>query len=117
HTDRLEHVVGPFDLVVSNPPYIPSAELAALEPEVRRYDPIVALDGGADGLNVYRDILAAPAASVVPGGWCAVEVGAGQAEAVVELVAAHPKCAATSSIRFRKDLGGHTRCVAWRPQR
>ncbi len=53
---------GPFDLIVSNPPYIRSADIESLEPEVRDFDPVLALDGGADGLAAYRAIAAMPAA-------------------------------------------------------
>ena len=60
-------VRGRFDLVVSNPPYIPSAEIAGLMPEVRDHDPRLALDGGADGLDAYRAILAGPFAFVISG--------------------------------------------------
>ena len=71
-----------FDLVVSNPPYIPTADLADLQPEVREYEPIAALDGGADGLDYYRTIVPAAPEHLAPGGWLLVEVGFGQAEAV-----------------------------------
>lgn len=75
-----------FDLIVSNPPYIPTDDLKILQPEVRGYEPIQALDGGADGLDFYR--LIAPAASdhLNPGGWLLFEVGIGQAEAVLGLL-------------------------------
>ena len=79
---------GPFDLIVSNPPYIASAEIAALAPEVRDYDPRAALDGGADGLDYYRTIAAAVPALLKPAGVVVVELGAGQAEAVAALFAA-----------------------------
>lgn len=78
---------GPFDLVVSNPPYIASAEIAALAPEVRDFDPARALDGGSDGLGFYRSIAAAAPALLVPGGALVVELGAGQADAVAAIFA------------------------------
>jgi release factor glutamine methyltransferase len=71
-----------FDLIVSNPPYIPTADLAGLQPEVRDFEPMGALDGGAEGLDFYRIIIPAAAAQLNPGGWLMVEVGIGQAEAV-----------------------------------
>ncbi len=74
-----------FDLIVSNPPYIPSAVIAGLEPEVRDNDPRSALDGGADGLDIYRQLIPAVAAHLNPGGWLLVEVGVDQAEAVAQL--------------------------------
>ena len=107
----LEGIAGPFDLLVSNPPYIPSADIAGLEPEVGRFDPHIALDGGADGLAVYREILAG-AAAVVPGGWLLLEVGRGQASAVLQIAAAQGLRNPTS---FR-DLAGMERCVAVRSQ-
>jgi len=73
---------GPFDLIVSNPPYIASADIAALAPEVRDFEPRRALDGGPDGLDFYRAIAAAAPALMTPGGVLIVELGAGQAQAV-----------------------------------
>jgi release factor glutamine methyltransferase len=71
-----------FDLIISNPPYIPSAEIATLEPEVRDFDPRGALDGGADGLEFYRLIALQAGAFLKQGGKIMVEFGDGQAEAV-----------------------------------
>jgi release factor glutamine methyltransferase len=71
-----------FDLIISNPPYIPSAEIAALQPEVRDYDPRGALDGGPDGLDYYRRLAAESAPFLSPGGRLMVEFGDGQAESV-----------------------------------
>jgi release factor glutamine methyltransferase len=79
---------GPFDLIVSNPPYIASHEIAALAPDVRDFDPRRALDGGADGLEFYRSIAAAVPALLAPGGALVVELGAGQLQAVAALFAA-----------------------------
>jgi release factor glutamine methyltransferase len=78
-----------FDVIVSNPPYIPTAEIATLQPEVREFDPPGALDGGADGLDFYRRIAAEGAKFLQPGGWLMVEFGDGQAEALKKLFAAH----------------------------
>ena len=71
-----------FDLIVSNPPYIPSAEIATLEPEVRDFDPRAALDGGADGLEFYRLIASQAGSFLKPEGKVMVEFGDGQAEAI-----------------------------------
>ena len=68
-----------FDLIISNPPYIPSAEIATLQPEVRDFDPRGALDGGADGLDFYRRLAAEAAAFLKPGGRVMLEFGDGQA--------------------------------------
>ncbi|RNC72629.1 MAG: peptide chain release factor N(5)-glutamine methyltransferase [Desulfuromonadales bacterium] len=74
-----------FDLIVSNPPYIPTADLETLQPEVRDFEPRQALDGGADGLQFYRLIIPAAPEHLNPGGWLVVEMGIGQAEAVLGL--------------------------------
>jgi len=71
-----------FDLIISNPPYIPSAEIATLEPEVRDFDPRGALDGGADGLNFYRLIASQAASFLKPDGKVMLEFGDGQSEAI-----------------------------------
>ena len=82
----LEPVAGRlFDLIVSNPPYIPSGDIETLEPEVRDFDPRAALDGGADGLNVYRAMIPDAAAFLNSGGWLLVEVGVGQAADVAQM--------------------------------
>jgi release factor glutamine methyltransferase len=78
---------GPFDLIVSNPPYIASDGIAGLPAEVRLFDPRLALDGGPDGLDCYRSIAAAVPALLAPDGAVVVELGAGQAEAVAGLFA------------------------------
>ncbi len=79
---------APFDLIVSNPPYVASGDIAALTPEVRDFDPRVALDGGSDGLAGYRSIAATASALLAVGGIIVVELGAGQAQAVAALFAA-----------------------------
>jgi len=76
---------GGFDLILSNPPYIPRAEIAALDPEVRDHDPRPALDGGVDGLDFYRRIAAGAASWLRPGGRLMLELGHGQAEAVRQI--------------------------------
>ena len=106
----LSGVTGTFDVLVSNPPYIPSGEIAGLEPGVRDFDPRPALAGGPDGLAVYRDI-AAGAGVLVPAGLMAVEVGAGQAADVAAIFTKAVENRAGDPA-MRRDLGGHTRCVA-----
>ena len=98
---------GPYDLVVSNPPYIESAALAGLDPEVRLYDPPLALDGGPDGLTAYRDICALLPGLVAPGGFAIFEVGQGQAEAVATLLASQ----GFANVRAKRDLAGVERAV------
>ena len=102
---------APFDVVVSNPPYIRRGDIESLDADVRRYDPADALDGGTDGLEVYREVL--PTLSeLAPSGWCVFEVGYDQAEAVADLAKRY--CGSEIAVRGFKDLGGHTRCVAWK---
>ena len=74
-----------FDLIVSNPPYIPAADIARLDLEVRDYDPRMALDGGSDGLDIYWTLIPESVEHLHPGGWLMVEIGAGQSDAVVQL--------------------------------
>lgn len=99
---------GRFDLVVSNPPYIESAAIEGLMPEVSRFEPKLALDGGRDGLDAYRLIAAAAPALVAAAGHVAVEVGDGQALDVQGLFAA----AGLFPLAPWKDLGGIERVVA-----
>jgi release factor glutamine methyltransferase len=76
-----------FDLIVSNPPYIPTGNIDSLQPEVRDFEPREALDGGLDGLDFYRAIIPLVTDHLKPGGWLLFEVGIGQAERVLELFA------------------------------
>ena len=112
--DMLDGVDDPFDLIVSNPPYIESADIAALSPEVRKYDPHAALDGGPDGLDFYRRIAAG--LERVLHGWAILEVGAGQADAVALLLQQAFVKTRRAEVTRHSDLGGHTRCVAVRLQ-
>jgi release factor glutamine methyltransferase len=105
-----EGVREQFDLVVSNPPYIPSAEIAGLQPEVARYEPRLALDGGPDGLAAHRAIVADLPRLLAPGGGFALEVGKGQAEAVAALAQAQGLVTAMP----RMDLQGVPRVVSGR---
>lgn len=100
-------LAGRFDLVVSNPPYIASASIAGLEPEVARHDPRAALDGGADGLDAYRRIVPQLPRLLVPGGLAGFEIGWDQAAAVAALVAG----AGLVGVAVTADLAGHDRCV------
>lgn len=98
---------GGFDLVVSNPPYIPSSDIAGLQPEVSRFEPHLALDGGADGLDCYRIIAAELPRLLKPGGAFALEVGLGQADAVAALMEAE----GLSTTEPRRDLAGIPRVI------
>jgi len=94
----------PFDVVVANPPYVRRGELAALSPEVRR-EPPGALDGGPDGLDVIRRIVAAAPRRLVPGGLLALEIGDAQGPAVHSLLEA----GGYGSVRIERDLARHDR--------
>jgi release factor glutamine methyltransferase len=98
---------GPFDLVVSNPPYIEAGDMGGLMPEVARFEPPLALDGGMDGLAAYRAIAASLGGLLAPGGTLLFEVGAGQATAVAELLGV----AGLTPGPPWKDLGGVARVV------
>ena len=96
-----------FDAILSNPPYIPTNDIAALMPDVRDYEPRPALDGGADGLDAYRIIAEGAAARLRAGGLLAVEVGIGQAADVAALFKAAGLCHGS----VRRDLAGMERVV------
>lgn len=98
---------GPFDLVVCNPPYIASGDIAQLDPEVRDYDPLLALDGGADGLDACRAIVNDAPRLLTPRGRLIVELGQGQADAVADIAAR----AGLSVAALRADLGGISRAL------
>jgi release factor glutamine methyltransferase len=99
---------GRFDMVTANPPYIPSGALAALQPEVRQWEPTQALDGGPDGLRFYRRIVPEAARYLRRGGLLALEVGAGQAEAVRALIRSAGHYDSVASV---PDLAGTPRVV------
>ena len=96
-----------FDLVISNPPYIARGDIETLAPEVRLHDPLRALDGGADGLEVWRRLLPVITRRLKPGGRAVAEIGHGQAEHVSALAAENGLVLLTS----HADLAGRTRCL------
>jgi release factor glutamine methyltransferase len=99
-----------FDLVVSNPPYVPEADRSSLSIEVRDYEPEIALFAGNDGLVIYRQLIPQAAAVLAPGGFVALEVGCGQHSAVADLLAA----SGFTHIDFTPDLQGIQRVVTAR---
>ena len=101
---------GPFELIVANPPYIPQGDLAALQPEVRDYEPQLALAGGKDGLDCYRALAAQSPQCLSAGGWMLLEVGIGQAEFVQQLLTA----AGLVEVFCRNDYAGVARVVGGR---
>ncbi len=110
--DWLAGVDGSFDLVVANPPYVPSGDIAGLDPEVARHEPRLALDGGRDGLDCYRAILPGVASRLAPGGFVVLEHGEGQGPGL--------ECLASSSgleaVSVATDLSGRRRGLALRPR-
>jgi release factor glutamine methyltransferase len=109
--DYAAALAGPLDLIVSNPPYIRTAEIAGLATEVHDYDPRAALDGGADGLDAYRALIPQAARLLAPGGVLAVEAGQGQSEDIQGLMAATGLMLPAS---VKADLAGIHRAVAGR---
>lgn len=97
-----------FDMIVSNPPYIRSSEIATLMPEVQCYEPRLALDGSEDGLAFYRRLTAESPACLKPGGWLLMEIGWDQGEALRELLSEAGFC----EIRIYKDYAGLDRVAA-----
>lgn len=97
-----------FDLITANPPYIPDGEIAGLQPDIRDFEPRLALAGGPDGLDVARRLVEGASRRLEPGGVLAIEIGAGQAEeaaAILERAGFH-------DIERARDLGGHERVVS-----
>jgi release factor glutamine methyltransferase len=104
-----EGIGGTFDLIVSNPPYIPLGDIAGLAPDVREFDPARALDGGPDGLEAYRRLANGAGSHLAPSGRVILEIGAGQENAVNELFMGQGF--ARESRHF--DLSGHVRCLVF----
>lgn len=109
--DYAAALTGPFDLIVSNPPYIRSTEIAELDRDVRDYDPRLALDGGADGLDAYRAITPQAASLLTPQGVLVFEVGDGQSADVSALIR---QAGLTLSHPPKADFGGIHRAVMGR---
>mgnify|MGYP003417876363 CR=1 FL=1 len=107
-SDWFANVTGAFDLIVSNPPYIAADELPGLEPEVRDWEPHLALTPGGDGLEAYRVIARGAGARLLPGGRLLVEIGPTQGAAVAGLFAA----AGLGGIRILPDMDGRDRVVS-----
>jgi release factor glutamine methyltransferase len=107
-SDWFSEVTGAFDLIVSNPPYIAAEEMPALAPEVRDWEPHLALTPGGDGLDAYRVIARGAGARLMPGGRLLVEIGPSQGAAVAALFAA----AGLEAVRVLPDMDGRDRVVA-----
>lgn len=113
HGDWGAGLEGPFDLIVSNPPYIEASVIPGLQPEVARHEPYAALDGGDDGLDAYRALAPDLARLLAPGGGFALEFGLGQGPAVADVLAGHGLIVDA----FRVDLTGRDRVAFGRKQR
>lgn len=100
-------LVGTFDLILSNPPYIPSSEIAGLSPEVASFDPLRALDGGTDGLDAYRALAPALLRLLAPQGRAVIELGKGQVAAIAGIMEA----VGLRALERRQDLAGVERCL------
>lgn len=108
--DLFENVEGTFDCIVSNPPYIRSGEIAGLMPEVRDFEPRLALDGHMDGLYFYRRIIEDSRAHLNAGGWLLFEIGHDQGADVTEQM----RAAGFAGVHIIKDLAGLSRIVVGR---
>lgn len=107
HSDLFEHICGRYDVIVSNPPYIPSAEISELMTEVRSHEPHMALDGSDDGLAFYRRIAAVSRDYLTDRGMIFFEIGWNQAEDVSRILEKEGFC----QIQVKKDLAGLDRVV------
>jgi release factor glutamine methyltransferase len=114
HADWLSGVEEVYDLVLSNPPYIATEQIAALDREVAQYDPHLALDGGKDGLVAYRTILSRVRQRLSPAGWLLFEINPGDADPVLALCCAQGLAPDGERPWLHMDLAGQPRCVAVR---
>ena len=108
--NMFENISASFDVIVSNPPYIVRAELDELMPEVREYEPRMALDGDEDGLYFYRNIIEQSVNHLNKGGWLYFEIGCGQGKSVCELM----EEAGFDRLTIKRDLAGLDRIVGGR---
>jgi release factor glutamine methyltransferase len=110
HGSWFDGITDKFDLIVSNPPYIPHGQISHLGLEVKNFDPHLALDGGADGLFAYRALAAGAGACLCASGSIVLEIGAGQGPDVSAIFESH----GFKRVADRHDLGGHLRTLAFR---
>ena len=111
-TNWLENILGPFDFIVSNPPYIDHGEIENLSLDVKNFDPFLALDGGNDGLEAYRQIAKASGRVLKPNGRVYLEIGFDQAKQVVDIFNKQGFVSAKMPDYVTKDLGGNDRVIS-----
>ena len=109
-SDLFSRIPGTFDMIVSNPPYIVSSVIGSLMEEVRNHEPLMALDGGTDGLDFYRRIVPESVDHLNPGGWLIVEIGYDQGDLVRSMFVKHQY----KDVDVIRDLGGNDRVVLGR---
>jgi release factor glutamine methyltransferase len=107
-SNLFDQVAGSYDIIVSNPPYIPTEEISSLMLEVKDHEPVLALDGSSDGLAFYRRIAVDARRYLKQNGYIFFEIGYNQGEAVTELLVKE----GYAEIVVKKDLGGHDRVVS-----
>jgi len=105
--EKLENIEQGFDIIISNPPYIPSEEIKTLAPEVAKFEPIGALDGGVDGFDCYRKIIGQLPKLLAENGFAAFEIGMGQEKYLTKIAYNN----GFEVIEIKKDLAGIARCV------
>lgn len=110
HSNWIDNIQGKFDIIISNPPYIPSVDISTLTREVQMYDPLRALDGGTDGLEAYRHLAGQLPAIMLEHSLIILEIGYDQEESVPELF----KKAGYTLVDLIKDYGNNPRCVVLR---
>ena len=108
-SDWYSTVEEQFQIIVSNPPYVASGDIPALQREVRDHDPLIALDGGEDGLDAYRSIAGGVSAHLAEDGVVAVEIGFGQRDDVTAIF----EGSGFRLVRSARDLAGHERALAF----
>ena len=111
-SDLFERLPGPYDMIVSNPPYIVSGVIGSLMEEVRDHEPLIALDGGTDGLDFYRRIVPESMDRLNPGGWLIVEIGYDQGDLIRSMFIDHQY----EDVDVIRDLGGNDRVFLGRKE-
>jgi release factor glutamine methyltransferase len=111
--EPLEHTIDrqPFNLILANPPYVPTGQIPQLDRNVRDFEPVTALDGGLDGLSIHRRILEQAPARLLPGGHIFIEIAYDQGEVAIQLAGEHPQFI---EAKILKDHAGNDRVLTAR---